>query len=159
MTAIAPLGKTVDSVRNVNDNAGGPVAGREMTIGEMARAYGMTLRTLRFYEDRNLLRPRRLGNARYYGAIERERLAMIVKGKQLGFTLTEIAELIGLEDGAAADAPGNDGASKPEFEARLRPAQIVDQIDHLERQRREIDDAIALLRATRERMSQSVEAG
>ena len=43
--------------------------------------------------------------------------------------------------------------AKPQFEARLRPAQIVDQIDHLERQRREIDEAITLLRATRERMS------
>ena len=118
----------------------------------------MTLRTLRFYEDRNLIRPRRLGNARYYGGLERERLAMIVKGKQLGFTLTEIADLIGLEDGAAKDAPGADSGSKPEFEARLRPAQIIDQIDHLERQRREIDDAIALLRATRERMSQTADA-
>ena len=56
----------------MNDVAGGPVAGREMTIGEMARAYGMTLRTLRFYEDRNLLRPRRLGNARYYGGVDRD---------------------------------------------------------------------------------------
>jgi DNA-binding transcriptional MerR regulator len=158
MTATSVLGKAVDSVRNVNDNAGGPIAGREMTIGEMARAYGMTLRTLRFYEDRRLLKPRRLGNARYYSGLERERLEMIVKGKQLGFTLTEIADLIGLEDGAASEGAAKESVAKPQFEARLRPAQIVDQIDHLERQRREIDDAIALLRATRERMSPSADA-
>ena len=109
----------------------------------MARAFGVTLRTLRFYEDRNLLRPRRVGNARYYGGVDRARLAMILKGKQLGFTLAEIADLIGADDGAA----------RSEFEERLRPAQIVDQLGHLERQRREIDEAIALLKATRERMS------
>jgi DNA-binding transcriptional MerR regulator len=122
----------------------GTVVGREMTIGEMARAYGVTLRTLRFYEDRNLLRPRRAGNARYYGGVDRARLAMILKGKQLGFTLSEIADLIG----------GDDGASRTDFEERLQPVQIVDQLDHLERQRREIDEAIAMLKATRERLAQ-----
>jgi DNA-binding transcriptional MerR regulator len=121
----------------------GTVVGREMTIGEMARAYGVTLRTLRFYEDRNLLRPRRAGNARYYGGVDRARLAMILKGKQLGFTLSEIADLIG----------GDDGASRTDFEERLQPVQIVDQLDHLERQRREIDEAIAMLKATRERLA------
>ena len=103
----------------------------------------MTRRTLRFYEDRSLLRPRRAGNARFYGGVDRARLAMILKGKQLGFTLAEISDLIGADDGAA----------RSEFEERLRPAQIVDQLSHLERQRREIDEAIALLKATRERMS------
>jgi DNA-binding transcriptional MerR regulator len=84
-----------------------------------------------------------MGNGRYYGGADRVRLEMILKGKQLGFTLAEIRDLIGAEDNAA----------KTRFEERLRPAQIVDQIDHLERQRREIDDAIASLKATRERLS------
>jgi DNA-binding transcriptional MerR regulator len=117
-----------------------------MTIGEVAREYRVTLRTLRtlrFYEDRRLLRPRRLGNARYYGAADRVRLAMILKGKQLGFTLAEIADLIGAEDAAV----------ETDIEERLRPAQIIDQLDHLERQRAEIDDAIARLKATRERLA------
>ena len=120
-----------------------------MTIGEMAREFGVTLRTLRFYEDRNLIRPRRAGNARYYGGPDRVRLEMILKGKQLGFTLAEISELIG---GA------EDGPAKTDFEERLRPAQIVDQLDHLERQRREIEEAIARLKATRERLSRIVGA-
>jgi DNA-binding transcriptional MerR regulator len=120
-----------------------PVAGRESTIGEMARAFGVSLRTLRFYEDRHLLRPRRAGNARYYGGVDRARLAMILKGKHLGFTLSEIADLIGADDELA----------RSDFEERLQPAQIVDQLSHLERQRREIDEAIELLKATRERMS------
>jgi DNA-binding transcriptional MerR regulator len=114
-----------------------------MTIGEMAREFGVTLRTLRFYEDRNLIRPRRFGSARYYGGPDRARLEMILKGKQLGFTLSEIAELIGAED----------GATKVEFEEKLRPAQIAEQLDHLERQRVEIENAIARLKATRERKS------
>ena len=133
----------VNSTDTLINAEAGTVAGRESTIGEMARAYGVTLRTLRFYEDRNLLRPRRVGNARYYGGVDRARLAMILKGKHLGFTLAEISDLIGADDGVA----------KNDFEERLQPAQIVDQLSHLERQRHEIDEAIALLRATRERMS------
>jgi DNA-binding transcriptional MerR regulator len=152
MSASSPLGKAADSESNLSASESNLSATRgrraanaagEMTIGEMAREFGVTLRTLRFYEDRNLIRPRRAGNARYYGGPDRVRLEMILKGKQLGFTLAEISELIGAEDGSA----------KTDFEERLQPAQIVDQLDHLERQRREIDDAITKLQATRERMS------
>jgi DNA-binding transcriptional MerR regulator len=147
MKANSPLRNGVSSMDTPIDAAASFVTGRESTIGEMARAYGVTLRTLRFYEDRSLLRPRRLGNARYYGGVDRARLAMILKGKRLGFTLAEIADLIGAEDTGA----------KTDFEERLRPAQIVDQLDYLERQRREIDEAIAQLKVTRERMSRLAE--
>jgi len=143
MKANSPLRNMVSAAETLTSAANGTVAGRESTIGEMARAFGVTLRTLRFYEDRNLLRPRRVGNARFYGGVDRARLAMILKGKHLGFTLAEIADLIGADDGVVRN----------EFEERLRPAQIVDQLSHLERQRHEIDEAIALLKATRERMS------
>ena len=142
MKANSSLRHMVNSAEMLTSAASGAVAGRESTIGEMARAFGVTLRTLRFYEDRSLLRPRRVGGARYYGGVDRARLAMILKGKHLGFTLAEIADLIGADDGVA----------RSEFEERLQPAQIVDQLSHLERQRREIDEAIALLKATRERM-------
>jgi DNA-binding transcriptional MerR regulator len=143
MKANSQLRNAVNAAETSIDAAAGAVAGRESTIGEMARAFGVTLRTLRFYEDRGLLRPRRAGNARYYGGVDRARLAMILKGKHLGFTLSEIADLIGADDGVA----------RSEFEERLQPAQIIDQLSHLERQRREIDEAIELLEATRERMS------
>jgi DNA-binding transcriptional MerR regulator len=147
MSAISALGKAADSACNLSDSRkrNSRSAAGEMTIGEMAREFGVTLRTLRFYEDRNLIRPRRAGNARFYGGLDRVRLEMILKGKQLGFTLTEISELIGA---GVEDGPGQKG-----FEQRLRPAQIVDQLDHLERQRREIEEAIASLKATRERLS------
>jgi len=113
----------------------------DMTIGEMAAIFGVSLRTLRFYEDRKLLRPRREGTARIYGSGDRMRMQMIIKGKQLGFTLTEISELIGAREGAQ------------DFEQSLQPNQILTQIQHLERQRREIDEAIERLRATHARVS------
>ncbi len=114
---------------------------REATIGEMASEFNVSLRTLRFYEDRKLLRPRREGNTRLYSATDRMRMQMIVKGKQLGFTLTEIHDLLG------------NYKSSDDFEHKLKPQQIVAQIDHLERQRAEIDGAIARLRATHERLA------
>ena len=66
----------------------------ELTISQMSRVFGVSLRTLRFYEDRGLMKPRREGNARYYRATDRVRMEMILKGKKLGFTLTEIQDLI-----------------------------------------------------------------
>jgi DNA-binding transcriptional MerR regulator len=66
----------------------------EITISQMSRVFGVSLRTLRFYEDRGLIKPRREGNARYYRGADRVRMEMILKGKKLGFTLTEIQDLI-----------------------------------------------------------------
>src|SRR5919206_1220654 len=74
------------------------------TIGDLAREFGVTLRTLRFYEDRGLLSPRRDGTARIYDARDRERLSVILKGKQLGFTLTEIRALLAEERSANGPA-------------------------------------------------------
>jgi DNA-binding transcriptional MerR regulator len=122
------------------------ISKREMTIGEMASEFNVSLRTLRFYEDRKLLRPRRDGNTRLYSAMDRLRMQMIVKGKQLGFTLTEIHDLVGNYE------------MTDDFEGKLKPQQIVTQIDHLERQRTEIDGAIARLRATHDRLSATSQA-
>ena len=114
----------------------------ELTISQMSRLYGVSLRTLRFYEDRALIKPRREGNARYYRAADRVRLEMILRGKKLGFTLSEIHDLIG----------GNGANETPDLEEQLQPQQIVNQIGHLERQREEIDNAIERLRATHSRL-------
>ena len=149
MKAISSLRNDGSHPHNLTDPAAGIVTGREMTIGEMAQTFSVTTRALRFYEDRELLRPRRGGRRRYYGDIDRDRLAMILRGKQLGFTLTEIADLLGADDSPA----------RSDFMERLRPAQIVDQLHYLERQRREIDEAIAQLKATRERVTHSAKKG
>ena len=144
MSVSLPLGKAAETHNHFSAARGRRTANGagEMTIGEVARAFGVTLRTLRFYEDRNLIRPRRMGNARYYGGQDRVRLEMILKGKQLGFTLAEISELIGVEDASGVN----------DIEERLRPSQIADQLSHLERQRRDIDEAISRLKARRARM-------
>ena len=104
----------------------------------MSRLFGVSLRTLRFYEDRGLIKPRREGNARFYRGADRVRMEMILKGKKLGFTLTEIQDLIG----------GKGATETPDLEDQLNAQQIVTQIGHLERQRGEIDSAIERLRAT-----------
>ena len=109
------------------------------TIGDLAREFGVTLRTLRFYEDRGLLSPRRDGTARIYDARDRERLSVILKGKQLGFTLTEIRALLAEE--RSADGPAMD--------LRLSLDQIEDQIRHLEQQKIEIIEALEELKARR----------
>ena len=108
------------------------------TIGDLAREFGVTLRTLRFYEDRGLLSPRRDGTARIYDARDRDRLSVILKGKQLGFTLTEIRDML--------EADGHRGGLS------LAPGQVIDQIAMLERQRGDIDKAIEELRATQQRL-------
>ncbi len=120
----------------------------ELTISQMSRAFGVSLRTLRFYEDRGLIKPRREGNARYYRATDRMRLEMILKGKKLGFTLTEIQDLIG----------GKGASEATDLEDQLNPQQIVTQIAHLERQRTEIEEAIQRLRATQSRVAQGAAA-
>jgi DNA-binding transcriptional MerR regulator len=120
----------------------------ELTISQMSRLFGVSLRTLRFYEDRGLIKPRREGNARYYRGTDRVRMEMILKGKKLGFTLTEIQDLIG----------GKGTTETTDLEDQLNPQQIVTQIGHLERQRGEIDGAIERLRATQSRLAQGVAA-
>jgi DNA-binding transcriptional MerR regulator len=120
----------------------------ELTISQMSRVFGVSLRTLRFYEDRGLIKPRREGNARYYRAGDRIRMEMILKGKKLGFTLTEIQDLIG----------GKGATETTDLEDQLNPQQIVTQIGHLERQRSEIEGAIERLRATQSRIAQGAAA-
>lgn len=117
----------------------------EFTIRQMAQRYCVSLRTLRFYESRGLLTPRRESNLRFYGAADRTRMEMILQGKKLGFTLTEISDLVSC---AGAN-------NKGDIEERLGPQQIVNQIGYLERQRDQIDTAIQRLRATRGSLAHS----
>ena len=114
-----------------------------LTIGEMAREYNVTLRALRFYEDRGLLQPIRNGVTRYYNSDARARLELILKGKQLGFTLTEIRDLIANQNAERVSS----------FELSLDEAQILAQLSMLQRQRDDIERAIEELRQTQERLS------
>lgn len=63
-------------------------------IGDLSKEFGVTLRTLRFYEDRGLLSPERRGTTRLYSRRDRARLRLILLAKTLGFSLTEAKQLI-----------------------------------------------------------------
>ncbi|MBO6949599.1 MAG: MerR family DNA-binding transcriptional regulator [Rhodospirillales bacterium] len=67
-------------------------------IAELAKEFGVTTRTVRFYEDKGLISPTREGQRRVYSPRDRVRLRLIMRGKRLGLTLDEIAELINLYD-------------------------------------------------------------
>lgn len=69
---------------------------RIYSISELAEEFGVTARALRFYEDKGLLAPRREGLSRLYGARDRARLTLILRGKRMGFPLNEIKEALDL---------------------------------------------------------------
>ena len=68
------------------------------TIGDLAREFEVTTRTIRHYEHEGLLTPTRQGTARVFSTRDRVRLKLALRGKRLGFTLQEIKELFDLYD-------------------------------------------------------------
>ena len=83
------------------------------TITELAREFDITARAIRFYEDRGLLSPQREGvggRTRVYGARERTRLKLTLRGKRLGLTLAEIKDLVDMYD-----SPKDSGAQMGRF--------------------------------------------
>jgi DNA-binding transcriptional MerR regulator len=105
----------------------------EFTIGELAREFGVTLRALRFYENKGLIAPRRAGTARLYSPTDRARLAQILTGKRLGFTLGEIRHMVA---GGETREPERLGLTKE---------KCLEQIHVLEKQQLEIKAALAEL--------------
>jgi DNA-binding transcriptional MerR regulator len=104
------------------------------SIGELARKFDVTLRTLRFYESRGLLNPSRQGQRRRYGREDVDRLTVILKAKKLGFTLSDIRDMI------AADGEASRHALK------LSREKCLEQIAVFERKLAETEEALAELR-------------
>lgn len=73
----------------------------EYSIRELAAEFGVTTRTLRFYEEKGLLHPRREGQTRVYSSADRTTLRLILRGKRLGFSLEESSDIIRLYDPAS----------------------------------------------------------
>lgn len=119
---------------------------RLITVTELAAELGVTARTLRFYEDRGLIEPRRLGTTRMYSARDRARMKLILRGKQLGFSLREIAEYLDLYD---ADRTGTE-------QLRKLAAAVAARIAKLEDQRRAVTETLAELRVIAEETKQSL---
>ncbi len=73
------------------------------TIGQLSNEFDITARSIRFYEDKRLLDPRREGQKRIYSKQDRTRLKLILRGKRLGLSLQEISQIIDLYDPAASN--------------------------------------------------------
>ncbi len=71
---------------------------RTYSISDLAKEFGITTRTIRFYEDEGLLAPQREGQRRIYSARDRTLLKLILRGKRLGFTLAESRALFDMYD-------------------------------------------------------------
>lgn len=106
-------------------------------ITELCREFGITLRALRFYEDKGLLAPRRVNGARVYTRRDRARLALILRAKAIGSSLSEIKRYL--------DLYGDQG------EGRVQQLSfVIDRTDteivELEKKRAQIDETLAELR-------------
>jgi DNA-binding transcriptional MerR regulator len=102
---------------------------RIYSIAELAREFAITARTIRFYEDEGLIKPRRQGLTRLYSAGDRARLGWILRGKRLGFSLSEIKELLDLYQ--------VDRTGLQQMRELLRRSRL--HIEDLQRRRRDLD--------------------
>jgi len=103
-----------------------------MRIGDMAKAYGVTLRALRFYEDKGLLSPTRDGATRLYSHRDRVRLKLILLGRKVGFSLRDVKQMIDLYNPV--------GTNVRQLRVALEKGEK--QLKRLNVQRGAIDDAI-----------------
>ena len=115
---------------------------------QLARDLGVTARTIRFYEDKGLISPRRAGNNRVYTLRDRARMILILRGKKLGFSLREIKEYLDLYDADPTHAK----------QLRLLLKAVRDRIAQLEDQRVALDEALGELRDVEAQTHNALEA-
>lgn len=108
-----------------------------LRIGEIARGYGITLRTLRFYEDKGLLTPKRDGSMRLYSKRDIARLRLILLGRKVGFSLREVKQMMDLYDPS--------GTNAKQLKVALDKGER--QLGRLEKQRLLVEESIGELQA------------
>lgn len=102
------------------------------SISELASEFGITTRTIRFYEEKGLVQPERDGQRRIYTPADRVRIKLILRGKRIGMTLAESAEVIDLYD------PGTNNAQQ----LQSLILTVTERRERLEQQKRDIDDML-----------------
>ncbi|NKB98231.1 MAG: MerR family transcriptional regulator [Pseudomonadales bacterium] len=105
---------------------------QQYSIRELSQEFEVTPRTLRFYEEKGLLQPIREGQSRIYSAADRARLVLILRGKTLGLSLDQSADLISMYDPASHN--------KRQLETLIE--QIQKRRDQLELQKQELEQMI-----------------
>lgn len=114
----------------------GNARGRDVfTIRDLAREFAVSARTLRFYEEKGLINPKRRGEQRLYSRRDRARLAYVLAGKQVGFSLEEVHEMLDLYD-------LGDGQVT---QLKVALAKFGERIERLEKQKTDIDRVVAEL--------------
>jgi DNA-binding transcriptional MerR regulator len=105
------------------------------SVSQLARQLGVTARTIRFYEDKNLICPQRAGTTRVYTHRDRGRLMLILRGKRLGFSLREIKEFLDLYD------------ADPQHRLQTQQLQnaVRKRVAKLQEQRHALDESLAEL--------------
>ena len=116
---------------------------RIYSIAELSREFAITPRTIRFYEDEGLIKPRRQGLTRLYSAGDRTRLSWILRGKRLGFSLSEIRELLDLYQ--------VDRTGVQQLRELLRRSRL--HVADLERRKRDLDAHIEEFRTVESQVS------
>lgn len=113
---------------------------RLYTVSELARELGITPRAIRFYEDKELVSPRRAGGSRVYDYRDRVRLGLVLRAKRLGFSLDEIKDYLSLY---RVDGRGL---------AQLKRGYglIAERLQHLEAQRADLENLLADMESLRQ---------
>lgn len=105
------------------------------TITELTKEFGVSTRTIRFYEDEGLIHPLRRGRTRLFRQSDRQLLRNILRGKRLGFSIAEIREIIGMYKAP----PGEAGQLKTII------GRVKRRREELEQKRRDIEDLLVEL--------------
>ncbi|WP_226665244.1 MerR family transcriptional regulator [Microbulbifer aggregans] len=114
------------------------------SISELAQEFGITTRTIRFYEDKGLLSPERRGQTRIYKPEDRVRLKLILRGKRLGFSLDESREIIDMYDPAHGNV---DQLNRLLDRIDAKRQQLRQQQRDIEKMLAQLDDATARAQA------------
>ncbi|MFC5386439.1 MerR family DNA-binding transcriptional regulator [Aquamicrobium segne] len=105
------------------------------TITELTREFGVSTRTLRFYEDEGLIQPHRRGRTRLFRPSDRHLIRQILRGKRLGFSISEIRQIIEIYKGPPAEIG--------QLQQMIR--HVEEKREQLRQKRRDLEDMLAEL--------------